>query len=616
MASILEKLRGTDTSLQQAQDADEILAELNTDCWEALGKEGEPPKLTCDRLWFSLPSELFHHDDIRSALDGNLGSWQGSAYFHLFECFRAIGLDVRKATLAEWENIDIKESDSPKIRREKMKKLDEAVYFVFDIEALLFSETPDWIANILSINNLFTKTREIKIDLHKTLINEYSEAQRQCANFERLYINLSSLIHYITQHYTTRSRTNTTEPQTVKEVSLRLMNEKIESLHSFWQFCYNIENSLSHPLAPIIKAWLQAQIPEVEPDRRPTQIIPGFLRETQIDLSDSYLPVGQFHEGGEVQGWLPGFENNQSMIVPALPLEIYESAEGSPAPGGSGAPLGQRIFIHALLAFPYGKRQRDGSVKLNTSLRDIRDWAYPNGWTRKYDLPRIINALDEVHNMRIRWERRRWNVVQVFGLPDSNIKLDDLLPLRVEYPEGVSGNGPMIDIIPLRLYGTSSAPKFRAWIRLPYLWDDAKIRSGGFRIYATRPKVLRNSDGYLIDARGKVICTGELYSTSWGWKFRDGNIPQRAWYHPLAIQTGQQERNPEADKVPVLFNHDMIHLFFDNQRLTPSTSRKRLQLARDAAEEMEKEGRIVIETDQVDARRGTQGWRILQPRPK
>ena len=624
MSSIRDRIRGNQQTdiiqatnpfnkLLNAEKADKIVSALIKCCWEALGNDGEPPALTS--LEYALPSELDHHGSIRSALDRNLNRWQSKVYFLLFECFRAIGLDVRKATITEWEQIDVREGDSSEIYDEKMLKLDEAVYFVFDQETLLFNENPEWIASILEINNFSTMDSDKIYNQHRKLIPfEYSEEQKKCASFDRLYFDLSSLIHYITQHYTTHSRKKKIDTQPVRPISLRIMAEQIESIHSFWKFCRQIDNSLKHPLAPIIRQWQMVQIPEIEPDRRKTQIAPAFLKESQMDDLNAQLPVGQFHEGADIQAYLPGFEPSPSVIVAALPLDIYTSAEKSPIPGGSGAPLAQRLFISGLLAYPYGERQRDGSVKLTSSLRDLRDWAYPKGWTRKYDLPRIIKALHEVHNMRIRWERRSWNVVQVFGMPNSETKLDDPVPLRIELPEGVSGNGAMIDVFALRLYGTISAPKFRAWIRLAYFWDDAKIKNGGFRIFARRPKVLRNSDGYLTNTQGQVIRSGNLYSTSQGWKFRDGNIPQTAWYHPLAVVVGD-EPNPQVHKVPVLSDEDMIQLFFDNQQLTQSAFWKRLHDSRKHAEQMEKEGRIKIQTDQIDAKREIKGWRILQPRP-
>ena len=273
--------------------------------------------------------------------------------------------------------------------------------------------------------------------------------------------------------------------------------------------------------------------------------------------------------------------------------------------------------MNALIALPFGERDRHGlpgSVKLETTLRDIRDWLYPNGWTRTRQLPLIREALYDVHNKRITYERRDWSVVQVLALPNSTTKLDDPLPFSVRLPDGVSGNGPMIDVETMRLYGTESAPKFRAWIRLAYLWDEAKKRNGGYRIYATIPKVLRNENGFLTYQSGDVILSSKPKTSKDGaWQVGNGKQPQTAWYHPWAIRTGI-ERNPQADKVPVLSDSDMVLLFFDDSEVDRGTFRKRLHEARRTASEMEVDGKVVIERGAIDHKRGVRGWRILQVR--
>ena len=202
-----------------------------------------------------------------------------------------------------------------------------------------------------------------------------------------------------------------------------------------------------------------------------------------------------------------------------------------------------------------------------------------------------------------------------FAFPEHDTKLDDPLPLLVRMPDGVKGNGAMINVMIMQRYGVESAPKFRAWIRLAYIWDKAKIRSGGARIYATRPKVLRNDEGYITDAKGQVIRTGKLYSTDRGWHCKEGNTPQTAWYHPLAITVGE-ERNPEADKVPVLDSTDLVHLFFDDKPQTNRNFNRRKHHALKYAYEMHEEGVIVLEPDAICHKTGKRGYRILEPRPK
>ena len=391
--------------------------------------------------------------------------------------------------------------------------------------------------------------------------------------------------------------------------------KSIEAINQLWVFAYEHNNKLKHPIAPLVKAFID-QPPRIKPDKRKTQIAPAFLKLSTITENSEQLPVGQMHTQGEpTQAMLPGFEN-QSVIVPALPLQVYEAAGGKPAQGGKGAPLDQRIFIRALCAFPRGEREPCGARRLETTLRNITLWAYPSRhFQRQYDLPRIHKALYNLHNLRVSYERRDWNVVQVFALPKQNTKLDDPLPLLVRMPDSVKGNGAAINVKLLEKYGATSAPKFRAVIRLAYLWDEAKIRSGGFRIYATRPQVLRNDAGYITDEKGEVIQTGKLYHTDQGWRFKQGDIPQTAWYHPLAVRVGE-ERNPEADKVPVLDSTDSVHLFYDDKPGAPSTIRKRKHKAVEYARQMHDEGDVVLEEDVVCEKTGKRGCRILEPRPE
>ena len=404
----------------------------------------------------------------------------------------------------------------------------------------------------------------------------------------------------------------------LKKQEPQMIEKSINDLTTVWQQLVNEPEHENHPypLSRIIKAWQHNHIPGTEMDRRKTQIAPAFLKQSRAVEMENELPIGSIHLTGEpVQSMLPSFES-QSVIVPALPLEVYEAADGKPTKGGTGAPLEQRMFVSALCGYPLGIREIDGAHRLETTLRDITNWLYPTRrFQRQNDLPRIYKALYNLHNMRITYERREWSVVQVFALPNWKTKLDDSLPRLVRMPDGVKGNGAMIDIKQMQLYGVKSAPKFRAWIRLAYFWDEAKIRSGGARIFATRTKVLRNDSGYITNDLGKVIHTGKLYRTENGWRFRKGDIPQTAWYHPLAVRIGE-ERNPEADKVPVMDSTDFVHLFFDDKPQTNANFRLRKHEALKFARTMHAEGGIVFEEAVICEKTGKRGYRILEPREK
>ena len=409
--------------------------------------------------------------------------------------------------------------------------------------------------------------------------------------------------------------------------------ERIERLHAYWQAVRDRGEKIPHILEPIIREWLKKWgTPTVEPERRKdTGILQHSLRNSapspRLDLEViEELPPGIERMSilsnlpqGDLQMELPGFVFPESEIVPALPLVAYEKAGGRPKQSGTGAPIEHRLFVNVLIEYEQRQRSMFNTARLNTTYRDVKSWLYPNGTKepRKTLIPKLYRGMWYLHNLRFVWERREWNIISVDSLPTMEIKLDDALTFTVRMPDGMNTkHGPLIGIEPLRLYGAQAAPKFRAWVRLAYLWDAAKIRNGGKRIYATIPEVLRNSDGYLVDAKGEVILTGDLYHTKGGWKFRNGGQPQKAWYHPLAIQTGRQVRNPQADKVPILSDSDMVKLFYDHTERKGKVFRDCLRLARSHAEGIQDDGRIVVEADQTNENTGTRGWRILEPHPK
>ena len=399
-----------------------------------------------------------------------------------------------------------------------------------------------------------------------------------------------------------------------EQIPTAKIEQALTEIDTIWRFIVEHRPDRKHPIAPLIKAVL---IAKVEPQRRkksglmPHNIKDSFpTGQTQGELFD----VGSFPQAPrEIQGVLPGFEFPGSELVPALPLVAYDAAGGK-TKSGRGAPIDQRLFVNLLIEYP--KHERFGVARLSTTFQDILDWLYPNGTTdaKKVLIPRLQTGFKNLHNLWFEWERRAWNIIAVDALPMMHTKREDPLTFTIRMPEGMNtGGGASIGLTALRTYGAQSAPKFRAWVRLAYLWDAAKIRNGGSRIYATIPEVLRNNDSYLVDAKGEVILTGNLYKTKHGWKSRQGNLPQTPWYHPLAIKTGRQIHNPQADKVPILDDADMVKLFYDHDKRKGEAFRKALHDARRHAEGMVGDGHIAIEHDAIDQRTSKKGWRILEP---
>ena len=135
--------------------------------------------------------------------------------------------------------------------------------------------------------------------------------------------------------------------------------------------------------------------------------------------------------------------------------------------------------------------------------------------------------------------------------------------------------------------GVVSDPAFDLELGLAYLWDDAKARNGGFRIYAHRPEVLRDDNGFITQADGqRIMHRGQ---------------PVKDWQHP------------QADRVVVLSRDDRRRLAYGSKRPANKGVANR---ERDTTDRMlvamEKAGRVVIERNATCQRTGKRGWRILE----
>ena len=377
-----------------------------------------------------------------------------------------------------------------------------------------------------------------------------------------------------------------------------------------------------HPLAPLVAAW-QARPVEVAPETRPTAILPESLRAARIAAfaggADPQLPLiltgGELGELGTapVQGTLFDFEAPSTSLVPVLPLQLWRNAGGADRTRGRGAPISKRVWWAAIANTGTGFRVSDGSVRLRTTLRDLNEWLYPGQRWHPRNLERLRFGLWEADAIRVNWERRDWRIVGVEALPEASTRLDDPLPIRVAMPPG-SEHGALIDKRRMYAAGGVSGPVLDACIRLAYLWDAAKVKTGGRRIYATRPRVLRDDRGRLTDAAGRLI-TGPDPALSWDRRRKvPADRPAMNWRDSRAVVVGE-ERSPAADHVPELDRRDLVRLFHgdietDGARLRMLTFEARRMLR----EHFEEPGYVVVE----ERLRGREfeAVRILEPRPK
>ncbi|MYE89932.1 hypothetical protein F4X33_13145 [Candidatus Poribacteria bacterium] len=581
------------SSLEITDDtANDILRKVTKSVWKQDKHQGEPPTPTLAELQnFTQPVQ--DNDWVVTGRHQWYEVYRPDEYQQLLD-------DIDKNFRSIQKQLSFIESDAGRILF-SMKTFDQKLPFRIAKElskrlvSIPVSEREDW----LEKQRESIKEKQVE---HEANIQEKKESQPKEGK------GYAIANDFINNFYAVQSEHFQPIANYILRTAGEPTEERLQWLHKAWDNAHRDDKGVKHPLVPIIRAWLQSNPPIASIEKRPKQIAPAFLKEARITTGDR-LPTGFLHAQGNTtpQLQLPSFENiEDDIVVHALPIELYEGGKSA-----RGAPLSERIFFNALLARPFGIPETWNGVKLEPTLRDYVDWLYPNGWNRTNQLPLLQKALYDVHNKRISYERRSWNIVQVLGMPEDLTKLDDVLPLIIRYPDGVQGNGPMIDVYRMRLYGLVSASKWRAWIRLHYLWDAAKQRNGGHAIYATIPKVKRNEQDYLLDAKGNIITTGAPYKNKKGrWSVRMGNKPQKAWYHPYAIHIGY-DRNPQCDKIPVLTDKQLVALFFDDKPVDNSTLRKRRHDAKTDLMDFEADSVVIVERDAIDTKRGVKGWRII-----
>lgn len=429
-----------------------------------------------------------------------------------------------------------------------------------------------------------------------------------------------------------------TQPREGDDETTRLTNRLMQSpLHEVALFAAHGEwinergGEGKHPLASALTAWLNRP-PSVQTEDRTTAILPDPFRWAVFDNGE--LPDLTDEVGKIETGTLPGIEEPKE-LVPSLPLaEPVHMPQRSPGPG---APLARRFWW--LIVSSVRAADRDlGRVELETTLRKLTQCGWPKGGFRRgTHLGMIEEALDAVDNFRVSMGGR-WRIINVRMIPDHTTGLDDPIPIEVSMPPG-SSRGAMIDRLPWWALGAKSGPLFDAWARLNYIWDAAKGANGSRRIYAQRPVVWRDKNGYLRGADGQTVRGPDPAAPFRQQKATPAGKPQKNWQDSRAVlldvfgkpqvampngvlvpdpnATPRYERNPAADKVPQLSRRDLNRLFQGDA--TPRTDgagrqalSRHLQMLR---KYLEDEGLVVVELER-GSRGGIEAARIVQANPR
>ena len=385
---------------------------------------------------------------------------------------------------------------------------------------------------------------------------------------------------------------------------------------------------LKHPLAALIEGWL---LRPVEADERATGILPATLAAVrEADGPAEFFDLGEYEKKAGfaphpiAQAFLPDLAPVGNEIVPAMPLVMWDaSTQGGPRPG-KGAPLPLRIWIEAVLALPTA--DRFGTRRVSVRYGDLVDWLMPNGEYRKRNWPAVQTALHRVHNLRLPWELPDGRggsraVVIVRDMPRVWNAYDDQVIFEISLPPGVNERGPLVYRPALRRLGQQSAMRYRAKLSLSWLWDRYGARNGKYT-QPTRPLIVRDGQDRMLEADGAILLdkNGQPARTykvprkrngQQVWIDRPGIVPLDAdGRHVPTLEDAAQERNPAADRYPVLTPAQLVELCYPLDRtgkqLTRSARSRRRDRAQKAIQLMAGEGYCIVED--ADG-----GFRILPP---
>jgi len=396
------------------------------------------------------------------------------------------------------------------------------------------------------------------------------------------------------------------EPVTIPRNGLAALKIALplEQVHDAW--CRLPEQGRPrHPLAPLVKWWQNTAPVPAEWDRRPHANLPASMARTRhvVPAPDDrpdragHLPFDALNTTNPTPppdaaryevGYLPTLEPWPSRLPTAMLAALTTGAcRGRRGP----VPPADRLLWECVLAVP--PERRDHSARLTVTLADLSRMVWPN--TKRYSVDRnyipLLRALDEADRAAIRWRNAGGDgLVRMFTVPilPTLAAPDVRVGVVVTLPGG-DRQGPQVDRELLRRLAATSARQHRAMLAAYCLFDTYGTVHGRL-IAPTLPVVRRDPAGYVLDARGRVVL--------------EHGAPTRRATHKLAVQTGDREPNPEADRYPWLEGADVILLCHPFVARTPEQRRKQRQHTVQTLEALRDRGALDFETRHATPRHG------------
>ena len=400
----------------------------------------------------------------------------------------------------------------------------------------------------------------------------------------------------------------------------------MDTIHGLWEEMHQYEPDLKYPISPLIAEWFKIPV-QIEPSRKQVGILPISMRTAgALGYLPGFAPEEAPLGNQEAEGMPPSFALAESTIIPSALVQTWTAGGGKMVNRVQGVPVSLRIWFGLLTSITHEARRTPGRKRIEMTLRDLRNLIYLKLEGERYyfdpkrDIERLRANLWEVDQIRIRTilpgykAPGLWRPVGVTLMPVAD--LDSPIIFDIELPPGSVG-GAMIDRSALRYFGTKSALKYAAAIGLPYYWDKYGTHRHGTRpIQATRPRILRTKEGLALGADEEVLLNKRDQPVA---GFNDDRLMfLDDFKRPVQGRTlverrrlAARERNPYADRYPVLLNNDMLTLCYpaDAAELTGNLRYQRLTRAKRALRAMEKVGYCVIEP--AEGKFGEQGYRIL-----
>ena len=161
-------------------------------------------------------------------------------------------------------------------------------------------------------------------------------------------------------------------------------------------------------------------------------------------------------------------------------------------------------------------------------------------------------------------------VVIVRDMPRVWNAYHDSVTFEIDLPPGVNAQGPLVYRPALRELGQQSAMRYRAALGLCWMWDRYGAHNGRY-IQPTRPRLARDEHDRILDAEGTIFVGKDgqpvrTYTVQKRQKgkltriARPGIVPLDESGQPVPLSAAAQERNPAADRYPILTPAQLVEL--------------------------------------------------------